>query len=438
MTNILILAGTTEGRQLAEKICKSPDSSNMFFISVATEYGKSLLPEARDNLKILADRMSEKQMGELIELHNISLLVDATHPYAQLVSENAQNICLEKDIRYVRLLRKEETIPKDAIIVKDSEEAASFLIQQKGNVLLCIGSKELKCYINIPDYKHRLYPRILPIKEMIENADSLGFDAGHLICMKGPFSYDMNLAMLKHIGATWLVTKESGRAGGFVEKVEAAKDAGVKLVVIGRPTDEKGAGLEEVFGLCGISSEAEPPKACSDNIYEPTNADEQQIFENIDIEETENDKSDWFPFFTNIKNKNVLVVGGGTVATRRVVSLIDFSCKTSVVAKKASERIQQAEEVVLIERAFSLADLEGRDLVIAATDDDELNKKIADECKRKNILVNVASSKEDCDFFFPGIVKHSDLIIGVATGGKNPFLASEAIKTIGRVIKKEI
>lgn len=81
-----------------------------------------------------------------------------------------------------------------------------------------------------------MYARVLPLPGVIASCAELGFDAAHTIGMQGPFSMDMNVAMLQSFHAEWMVTKESGRNGGFEEKIEAAKKAGVRVVLI-RPSE---------------------------------------------------------------------------------------------------------------------------------------------------------------------------------------------------------
>ena len=88
---------------------------------------------------------------------------------------------------------------------------------------------------------------MLPSMDSLSYALSLGFPASHIICMQGPFSQELNVAMLRQIGAKILVSKDTGRAGGFAEKAEAAKQAGATLLVIRRPTVETGLTLEEML-----------------------------------------------------------------------------------------------------------------------------------------------------------------------------------------------
>lgn len=251
---VLIFAGTTEGRLLAEHAenCRIP-----CFVSTATEYGKSLVPDSA-YVRCIAGRMDREEILHFMKEHKISLTIDATHPFAREVTENIKAACEKGGVPYVRCLRGEENDgecsgdrqPEGAqiITVQSVEDAVEYLKGTEGNILITTGSRELKRYTEITDYKERCFARVLSTRETVEAAVELGFEGKHLIAMQGPFSLEMNQALLHQTGAKYFVTKESGRAGGFGEKAEAAKKAGAVLVVIGRP-EEEGEDLEVVMQM---------------------------------------------------------------------------------------------------------------------------------------------------------------------------------------------
>ena len=242
--NILIFAGTTEGRSLAQYLAHQ---SIFCHVCVATEYGEQLIEESTF-IKIHAGRLTSGEMKELMKQEAIDLVIDATHPYAVIVSENIRKACEESNVSYQRLLRSSVRLEneEDAVFVDSVEEAVRFLQAVTGNVLITTGSKELAKFTVIEGYKERLYARVLSTPEVVKTCAELGFEGKHLICMQGPFSEELNVAMMRQIDAAYLVTKESGKAGGFEEKIRAAKKAGAKAVVIGRPSVEKGMSLEEI------------------------------------------------------------------------------------------------------------------------------------------------------------------------------------------------
>ena len=129
---------------------------------------------------------------------------------------------------------------------EDIGSAAAWLEHTEGNILVTTGSKELKELRTLTGFKDRVYARILPIPAMLEKCMELGLDGRHIICMQGPFSEEMNYAMLKEVDAAFLLTKESGAAGGFPEKLAAAQRAGAAVVIIKRPGQEEGYSVEQV------------------------------------------------------------------------------------------------------------------------------------------------------------------------------------------------
>ncbi len=269
MYKVLIFAGTVEGRQIAEYLASEQVP---VLVSVATAYGQQILEESfcsqskpKSCMQITQGRLKQEEMETLMCQEGCELVIDATHPYAVAVSEHIQKACLKTGIPRIRLLRESETeLSSDCVLVSSAEEAVEFLKQTSGTVLLTTGSKELAVYTQLPAFAKRLYPRFLPAPGAIEAALSLGYQPQNLICMQGPFSLEMNVAMLQQIQADWMVTKESGKAGGFAQKLEAAQKVGAKLIVIGRPCTETGLSMQEVlnelakrFSLSGVGADSQ-------------------------------------------------------------------------------------------------------------------------------------------------------------------------------------
>lgn len=244
MANILLFAGTSEGRILAERLsqCKIK-----LFVSVATQYGEALLHQMQ--VPVLQGRMDQEEIRAFLLSHPMDCVIDATHPYAALVTEHIRGACRETETPYLRLLREDspDGWQEDCLYVPDAVAAANALIDLPGNVLLTTGSKELSVFTRIPNYQNRLFVRILPTEEAIRQSLAIGFTPGHLICMQGPFSEELNLALIHQFHIQTLVTKESGRAGGFLEKLRAAKKAGAGAIVVGRPPQVPGDSLEVLW-----------------------------------------------------------------------------------------------------------------------------------------------------------------------------------------------
>ncbi len=241
MTEVILFAGTTEGRHLAEYLDRCGKKT---FVCVATEYGEALLQQS-ENIVISKNRLDQSQMEELFSEQKPKLVIDATHPYAVEVTENIKAACMAKELHYLRILRESEEIGSDAVYVDSVREAVNYLKQTTGTVLVTTGSKNLDDYCQIQDYRNRLFIRVLPSIKVIEDCERLGWKGQNLICMQGPFSVDLNVALLKQINASYLITKESGSAGGFAEKYKAARLANATLIVIGRPEKETGSSVAQ-------------------------------------------------------------------------------------------------------------------------------------------------------------------------------------------------
>ena len=227
---LLIFGGTTEGRQLAQELSRR---SVPAVVQVATQLGAEELSDL-PGITAQVGRLGAEEMAErLIEFDRC---VDATHPYAQEVSRNIRMACAQAGVPLLRLLRPESPLPPESTRVDSPEEAARFLADQKGNVLLTIGSKGLPAFAALDPA--RLYPRVLPVEESLRACRQVGIPTQNILALHGPFSQKLNEALLEQYRIRWLVTKDGGAAGGFPEKVSAAKSVGVSLVVIGRPREQ--------------------------------------------------------------------------------------------------------------------------------------------------------------------------------------------------------
>lgn len=241
MYKAIVFAGTTEGYALCEFLAENRVS---VYACAATEYGGSLLQE-NEFLHVSAGRLKTEDMEELFRKEKPEIVLDATHPYAAEVTKNIRTACESAGVLYQRILRPEGEKNSEAIYVESTEEAAAFLSGTEGNIFLTTGSKELAKFTGIPDYKERLFARVLSIPSVIRSCAELGIEGKHLIGMQGPFSAEINEAMLRQFQCSYLVTKDTGLAGGFPEKMEACQRCGVTPVIIGRPLKEEGLSLQD-------------------------------------------------------------------------------------------------------------------------------------------------------------------------------------------------
>ena len=239
MKEILIFAGTTEGRKLSECLSKA---DILHTVCVATEYGEIVLTE-NACAHVHRGRMDVEEMSAFISDGQFSAVVDATHPYAQVVTENIRNAMKGMDIPYIRLKREtDDSYDYDKIrSFECNEDCAEALLQINGNILLTTGSKELSVYCGYESLKDRLYVRVLPGLESLSLCNENGIMGKHILALQGPFTVDMNEAMLRQYDISCLVTKKSGRAGGYIEKLEAAKRLDIPVYVVERANVEENA-----------------------------------------------------------------------------------------------------------------------------------------------------------------------------------------------------
>lgn len=252
MYNFYVFAGTAEGRTLAHEIGCNGIRGKIF---TATEYGASLIEEDQA-LDISFRRLDEDEMEKEMEnLEENGIVLDATHPYAVEVSRNIQEACKKTGRSYIRVLRETSDVhdlssDEQVLYAENVTEAAQHIARcTQGNVLLTTGSKELAVFTSVPDYKERLYARVLSLPSVAAQCAALGFEGRHLICMQGPFSKELNAAMIRQLDIRWVVTKESGKTGGFQEKCQAAVECGCGLIIIGRPVQEEGISLADAIRL---------------------------------------------------------------------------------------------------------------------------------------------------------------------------------------------
>ena len=254
MKKIVIFAGTTEGRRLSEILTEAGMAHT---VCVATEYGEIVMQEqmemtetaqagGRPLVNLHRGRMDREQMQIFLRDGGFEIVVDATHPYARVVTENLRGAVdtlhsPEKEAQlpiYLRLEREisgaaeSEDNAANILYFESNEDCARALENTEGNILLTTGSKELAAYCAFGRLRDRLYVRILPTRESLELCMEQGIKGRQILALQGPFSTEMNAAVLKQYNIRHMVTKNSGRTGGYQEKLEAAKMLGIPAYVI--------------------------------------------------------------------------------------------------------------------------------------------------------------------------------------------------------------
>ena len=245
MINICLFAGTTEGRKLSDFLSKQDIELT---VCTATEYGGQLINPS-ERVKISDKRLTEKEIFDLLKTEHFDLVIDATHPYAVEVTENIREACAKTGTEYKRLERDSFVNGRDIRTVPDIPAAVNFLNSVKGNILLTTGSKDLQKFSGITNFFNRVYVRVLPMPGSLEACSAARVKPSHIIAMQGPFSEEMNIAMLRSVHAEWLVTKDSGETGGVEAKFAAARRENAGLIVIGRPVQSNGMTESEIIAM---------------------------------------------------------------------------------------------------------------------------------------------------------------------------------------------
>jgi siroheme synthase-like protein len=148
-----------------------------------------------------------------------------------------------------------------------------------------------------------------------------------------------------------------------------------------------------------------------------------------------------FPVFFKLEGRPCLVVGAGTIAAPKIASLLRAGGEVTVVAPQARPEVEaQASTGHLVwhPREFAAADLDGKFLVVAATDLQAVNHRVAESARGRNVLCNSVDDPPDCDFFYPSVVRRDDLQIAISTAGKSPALAQRLRVEIDAVLPKDI
>jgi siroheme synthase-like protein len=151
-------------------------------------------------------------------------------------------------------------------------------------------------------------------------------------------------------------------------------------------------------------------------------------------------KYPYYPIYLDIEGRDVLIVGGGSVCARKAETMLKYGARVTVVAPTVTEEIAQwgreSRLTVRIKR-YEEADLEGRSIVIASTDDACVNGRIARDCRRRRIPVNVVDVTHLCEFIVPAIVEQGSIQLAVSTGGKSPALARMLKEELQRLVGPE-
>lgn len=403
---VVIFGGTGAGAKIAELLA---DKGVPARLCAAAGFSAET-PETRGTAGTMAKRAGKDDIAETIA--RCELVIDATHPYAREMRENIREACENAGIERIRL--EPDRGETDGVTEAESAKQAVELLNKTGEkALLAVGIRELPEFTRVKDYRNRLFARVQPTPEAVAKCVELGFAGNHIIGMQGPFTREMNAATLRMLGAACLVTKDSGRASGLFEKLEAARQTGCRLILIRQPVkEEKGLDFEQVRGMLAerygfsLSGDTEPqlrPRA---------------------------EKRQPFPLFVNLDGRRAVIIGAGSVAYRRARTLLKFGAEITAVAPEACAEMRELAgegRAEWIQAEFSPDHLGRAEIAVAATNSRDANRAVGETAKRMKILVNVSDSREESTFIFPAVVQNENIVAGVVTAaGDNAPLSGVA------------
>ena len=237
---IFLLGGTKDSTNIITHIKENYDA--FILTTTTTEYGARLAKEAGSD-DTIARPLLKDEIADIIKKENFDILIDATHPFAEHITNTSTTIAHELKIPYIRFERpitNLENIDTSHIHYADSFEDAGKLIASdftQGNVLHFAGANTMADIVKYVSVE-RFYPRILKVENSIKKCESLNIDPSHIIVMKGAATKDENIDLIERYDASVMITKESGEIGGVVEKIEAANEMNIAVIMIKRPKIE--------------------------------------------------------------------------------------------------------------------------------------------------------------------------------------------------------
>lgn len=231
---ILLLGGTSEAGAIAAALAAA---GVRVLVSAATDLSHSV--RLTDSVAVRAGVLDEAGLHDLIVEVRAQAVVDATHPYAALVTRNAQKAAARAGVPYLRYLRPPAVAEESGVIVVgDHDEAARLAFLSGRPVLLTIGTRHLAPYLR--ESRRTAVPviaRVLPTPEALQACAAVGLPGKRVVQGQGPFSVAQTIEVIRRHGIGILVTKDGGAAGGVPEKFEAARHEGCEIVVVARPEE---------------------------------------------------------------------------------------------------------------------------------------------------------------------------------------------------------
>lgn len=232
---IWLIGGTSESVVIAKLLT----THNQKFIITVTTTTAVQLYQSVGKQEIFVGKLTETTMMEFIKQHQITRVIDASHPFAVNISEGVIKVCQNLELPYLRYERPCIKIPNETSFITVIPSLSSLVTEnsplKNKRVLLTIGANFLHLFAEF-HHQAQLYTRILPYHDSIALAYQSGFDCDRIIAMRPPFNFALEKALWELWNIEIVVTKAGGKAGGEEIKYEVAKALGISLIVIERPT----------------------------------------------------------------------------------------------------------------------------------------------------------------------------------------------------------
>jgi len=228
-----VFSGTSDGNALANELAQQ---GYPVVVSAATEYGGEVAAQHCSGVSVWAGHQGVEARKQALSQNQARVIVDATHPYANLISEQLMGLSQSLNIPYLRFERPSSFAADSGIECNSTEQAAEQAIALGQRIFLTTGSKDLAAFLQAPGAAEReWFVRITPEPEFIQRAIDLGVPRSRICAMQGPFSEAFNTALWRDLKIDCVITKDSGDAGGYNAKVAATQALNIPLLVIKRP-----------------------------------------------------------------------------------------------------------------------------------------------------------------------------------------------------------
>jgi precorrin-6A/cobalt-precorrin-6A reductase len=253
---ILVLGGTTEANQITKELLKN---NLEVTVSCSTSNGKEIAQSRAKNnrMKVITGEMNDKALVKLIKTNNFKAVIDATHPFAELITENAIKACKAATVPYYRYERKPFQVKENSFVhvCSNYEEASNTAFNLGKNIFLTIGVKNINKFTEKADsLKKEIFARVLNQESSIAKCLEAGVKKENIIACKGPFSVTQNINHFNKYRSDVVVSKDSGINGGLSEKIGACKELKIPAILVKRPSFQKNAifEIDELLNKVGV------------------------------------------------------------------------------------------------------------------------------------------------------------------------------------------